>query len=172
MKLHIGGEEAQDGWTVLNVKPGPHVDIVGDFRDLRGFDVESVEEIYASHVLEHLAYSCEVVPALTACHRILKRGGRLLVAVPNMDTICRLMLHSESTLQVKYQLMRILFGGQVDEWDYHKVGFTPDLLASFIGEAGFTDVQQVNDFGLFDDTSNLKVGDISVSLNVIATKAA
>ena len=157
---------------MLNAQPGPNVDIVGDFRDLSRFADASVEDIYASHVLEHLAYSAEVVPALTACHRILLPGGRLLIAVPNMDTVCRLMLHPESTLQVKFHLMRILFGGQRDEWDYHRTGFTPDLLASFLGEAGFEDVRQVDRFGLFDDTSKLKIGDIPVSLNVIAAKAS
>jgi len=171
LKLHIGGQEAKPGWTVLNAQAGPNVDIVGDFRDLSAFADASVAEIYASHVLEHLAYSVEVVPALAACHRILAPEGRLLVAVPNMDTLCRLMLHPESTPQIKFHLMRILFGGQVDEWDYHKAGFTPELLAGFLGEAGFEDVRQVDAFGLFDDTSNLKIGDIPVSLNVIAVKS-
>ena len=34
MQLHIGGEFAFFGWTVLNIVPGPHVDIVDDCTDL------------------------------------------------------------------------------------------------------------------------------------------
>ncbi len=170
MRLHIGGRVPKEGWTVLNAQPGPHVDIVGDFRDLSRFADTSIVEIYASHVLEHLSYSVEVVPALTACHRVLSPGGRLSVAVPNMETICRLMLHPESTPQIKYHLMRILFGGQADDWDYHKSGFTPELLAGFLGEAGFEDVHQVDGFGLFDDTSELRIGGVPISLNVVAVK--
>lgn len=172
MRLHIGGKEAKPGWTLLNVQPGPNVDIVGDFRDLSGFGDDSVAEIYASHVLEHLAYSTEVLPALEACHRILEPGGQLMLAVPDLDRICRLMVHPASTVQVQYQLMRILFGGQTDDWDYHKAGFTPDLLAGFLGNAGFQDVQRVDSFGLFEDTSEIRVGDTRISLNVIARKAA
>lgn len=172
VRLHIGGSEPKEGWTLLNAQPGPHVDIVGDFRDLSGFDDDSVSEIYASHVLEHLAYSNEVLPALRECHRILKPDGRLMLAVPDMERICRLMVHEAATVQVQYQLMRMLFGGQTDDWDYHKAGFTPELLAGFLGNAGFDAVQRVDRFDLFDDTSNLRVGDVSVSLNVLASKSS
>lgn len=171
MKLHIGGKVAKEGWTLLNAQSGPHVDIVGDFKNLDAFDKGSVEEIYASHVLEHLSYSEDVLPTLTACHDILVPGGRLMLAVPNMEVICRLMIHPETDIQMQFHLTRIIFGGQVDSWDYHKAGFTPMLLAGFLGQAGFEDVQQVDTFGLFDDTSELKIGDIPVSLNVIAVKA-
>ena len=171
IRLHIGGKEAKEGWTLLNAQPGPNVDIVGDFRDLSRFTDQSVAEIYASHVLEHLAYSEEVLPALKECHRILVPGGRLMLAVPDMAAICRLMVHDAATVQVQYQLMRMLFGGQTDAWDYHKAGFTPDLLAGFLGNAGFQEVQRVERFDLFDDTSRLTVGEVPVSLNVIASKA-
>jgi len=172
LRLHIGGKEAKHGWTLLNAQPGPDVDIVGDLRDLSRFENESVAEIYASHVLEHLAYSDEVLPALKACHRILVPGGKLMLAVPDLNRICRLMIHDAATVQVQYQLMRMLFGGQTDEWDYHKTGFTAELLAGFLGNAGFDEVRRVDSFGLFDDTSNLTVGDVPVSLNIVAVKAA
>ncbi|WP_425406014.1 class I SAM-dependent methyltransferase [Hwanghaeella sp.] len=172
IRLHIGGREAREGWTLLNAQPGPDVDIVGDFRDLSQFKDGGVVEIYASHVLEHLAYSRETLPALKECHRILMPGGRLMLAVPDMEAICRLMVHEAATVQVQYQLMRILFGGQTDEWDYHKAGFTPDLLAGFLGNAGFQEVHRVESFGLFDDTSEIRVGDQRISLNVVARKTA
>ena len=53
-KLNIGGTAAAAGWTVLNIQPGPQVDVVGDGVDLARFAAGSVEEIYASHVLEGL----------------------------------------------------------------------------------------------------------------------
>ena len=34
LRLHIGGRERREGWTVFNIEPGPHVDHVGDCRDL------------------------------------------------------------------------------------------------------------------------------------------
>jgi predicted SAM-dependent methyltransferase len=42
MKLHIGGRERKQGWTILNTLSSPEVDVVGDIRDLSGFpDVNS-----------------------------------------------------------------------------------------------------------------------------------
>ena len=54
MKLHLGGKQKKDGWTILNAIDAPEVDIVGDLMDLGQFDDESCDEVYASHILEHV----------------------------------------------------------------------------------------------------------------------
>ena len=54
MKLHIGGTEIKEGWKILNKKEGTGVDFVGDISDLSQFKDKSIEEIYASHVFEHV----------------------------------------------------------------------------------------------------------------------
>ncbi len=172
LRLHIGGRTAKPGWTVLNAQDGPDVDIVGDLRDLSGFADASVMEIYASHVLEHLDHRTEAVAALRAFHRILTPGGRAMIAVPDMGMICRIMIDSRVDANLRLHLMRIIYGGQVDAWDYHKSGFTEDVLAGYLSEAGFSDIHRVTSFGLFDDTSELTIGGAPVSLNVVATKTA
>ena len=172
LRLHIGGRVAKAGWTVLNAQAGPDVDIVGDLRDLSGFADASVTEIYASHVLEHLDQATEAIAALRAFHRILTPGGRAMIAVPDMGMICRMMIVSRIDTNLRLHLMRIIYGGQVDAWDYHKSGFTEDLLGGYLSEAGFRDIHRVERFGLFDDTSGLTIGGAPVSLNVVATKTA
>ena len=37
MKLHIGGKQAKEGWTIFNIQKMDYVDIVGDIRDLSQF---------------------------------------------------------------------------------------------------------------------------------------
>ena len=54
MKLHIGGEEAKEGWKILNIQKKDGVDFIGDISDLSQFKDNSIEEIYASHVFEHV----------------------------------------------------------------------------------------------------------------------
>ena len=54
MKLNIGGEIKKEGWTNFNVQKKPDVDIIGNINDLSQFDDESIEAIYASHVVEHV----------------------------------------------------------------------------------------------------------------------
>ena len=59
-RLHIGGQVPHADWKILDVQPGPHVDYVGDCRDLSAFGDNSLLEIYASHVIEHLGYAKEL----------------------------------------------------------------------------------------------------------------
>lgn len=57
LKLHIGGKEAHPDWKILDIEERPEVDFVGDAADLSQFEDNSVEAIYASHVLEHFHHS-------------------------------------------------------------------------------------------------------------------
>ena len=50
MKLHIGGKEKKEGWSILNIQKNKDVDFVGDISDLSQFNDNSINEIYASHV--------------------------------------------------------------------------------------------------------------------------
>src|SRR3546814_11474288 len=71
------------------------VDFVGGCHDLGQFSDGSVETIYASHVLEHLGYQTALPKALQEWYRVLPPGGTLMVSVPDRDTLCRLVLHSQ-----------------------------------------------------------------------------
>ncbi len=110
MHLHIGGQERKDGWSVLNVQPGPHVDFIGDLRDLSQFAAASVDNVYASHVLEHISQN-DVLPALKGVHRILSAGGKFLISVPDMDALCHLFISPWASQEIKWHAMRMIFGG-------------------------------------------------------------
>lgn len=170
LRLHIGGWVARPGWKVLDVNPGPHVDYVGNCRDLSQFGDGSVGEVYASHVYEHLAYQKELPAALAEVHRVLCPGGVFRVSVPDLETLCRLFLDPKRTPQERFHVMRMMFGGQMDGHDFHYVGLTAEFLAHFLAQAGFRQMKRVQQFGLFEDTSNLRVGGVLISLNVEAVK--
>ncbi len=170
MKLHIGGTETKHGWTILNVVPGPHVDVVGSCTDLSAFADGSVEEIYASHVVEHLGHRDELKPALGEFHRVLAPGGRVAISVPDIVTLSRLMGSDDLNVGQRYEIMLMMFGGQLDAFDFHKVGLFDELLALFLLNAGFKNPQRVDGFGLFDDYSSHRFGDTPISLNMIAVK--
>jgi predicted SAM-dependent methyltransferase len=171
LRLHVGGEVRKEGWTNLNVQPGPTVDIVGTCIRMTAIADASVTEIYASHVLEHLSYADELHQALAECHRVLVPGGRLMASVPDFALLCRLFLADGLTTQQRFEIMRLIFGGQMDPYDLHKVGLTHEFLDSYLRHAGFASVERVGDFGLFEDTSRLSVAGRPISLNVVARKA-
>lgn len=80
------------GWEVVGVDPDPKV--VGVARE-RGYEVheggievfdgrsELFDAITLNHVIEHLHDPLEV---LRSCHRLLKPGGQIYIATPNMES--------------------------------------------------------------------------------------
>ena len=171
LRLHIGGKQRKPGWKILNAQPGAEVDFVGDCaNDLGQFEDGSVAEIYASHVLEHLGYNRDLPRTLAECHRILHAGGIARISVPDFEVLCRLFLDPERTKDERFFVMRMVFGGQIDEYDFHHVGLTFELLHDYLKQAGFSRVERVRDFGLFDDASTLRYANVPISLNVIAFK--
>lgn len=77
--LGCGGVKQHSDNVGLDVRPGPAVDIVADLMAGVPFRDESVDQIFAVHVLEHLA---DYLPLLAECHRVLRPGGVLHVLAP------------------------------------------------------------------------------------------
>lgn len=170
LRLHIGGWQIMPGWKILNIQPGPGVDYVGDCTDLRQFDDGSVEEIYASHVLEHLGYVDKLPRALAEFRRVLKDGAVARISVPDFEVLCRMFIDPRYSADQRMHVMRMAFGGQVDADDFHYVGLSFEILSDLLRSAGFSRVERVADFGLFEDTSLLKFAGVPISLNVVAYK--
>lgn len=171
MRLHIGGQQRRPGWTVIDVIERPGVtDIVGNCLDLSRFADNSVTEIYASHVYEHLAHADELLPAIQEAYRVLRPKGLFRVGVPDLEVLCRLMLDPRLSFDERLRVMRIMYGGQIDRTDFHKVGLTFELFKRVLEHAGFTSVRRVGSFGLFDDATNLTFRGVPISLNITALK--
>lgn len=170
LRLHIGGKKQIDGWKILDIEPAPHVDFVGDCADLAQFETASVDEIYLSHVLEHLGHQGEFAKALAGFLRVLKPSGSLSIGVPDMKALCELFVSPEATTSLKFGVVNILFGGQSSPYDFHKSAFDEDLLGHFLQAAGFTDIERVARFGLINDASEYEYAGKVVSLNMRARK--
>lgn len=170
LRLHLGGEQAKSGWKIVNALPGPLVDYVGNVTDLSQFQAGTVDEIYASHVYEHLNYVGEAQAAVAEAFRVLRPGGSLKVSVPDLETLCRMFIAPGAPFADRAFIMRMLMGGQSNPYDYHKVMFDYELLRTLLAQKGFTRIERVKGFGLFKDTSEMIFGGVPISLNVQAFK--
>ena len=169
MKLNIGGKEKKKGWHVLNIQKKDGADFIGDISDLSQFKDDSIEEIYASHVFEHINQK-NINKTLLGINRILKKNGKFYISVPDMDILCKMFIDKTNTPQIKIHALRMIFGGQTDEYDFHYFGYNFDLLNNLLKKNGFKDVKRVQKFSIFNDTSNYAPYGEPISLNLIAIK--
>jgi predicted SAM-dependent methyltransferase len=170
-RLHIGGEVAAPGWEILNVLPAPHVDHLGNANDLSRFPDGSFNDIYASHIVEHFDYKDEMLPALREWNRVMKPFGRLYISVPDLDVLAKLLLTKEQmTINERFHVMRMMFGGHVNTYDYHFAGLNEEFLRGYLEEAGFGAIKKVEEFGIFQDTSSMRFKGELISLNLVAKK--
>ncbi len=81
IKLNLGcGRDVREGWVNVDKHPCEGVDLVLDLdKDPLPFPDGSVDEVYASHVLEHLLKWEELVIEV---HRVLKPRSRFEIIVP------------------------------------------------------------------------------------------
>lgn len=170
LRLHIGGEQVKEGWKILNIQPKPGVDFIGDCTDLSQFPDRSVDEIYASHVYEHLDYASQFPRALGEAHRVLKPGGLFRAGVPDLEALARLVIDPVLPLKDRWDVQRMIFGGQIDAHDYHKIGLTFDFFRGMLEFHGFKNIRRVEEFGLFDDITARRFYGRRISLNVVANK--
>jgi predicted SAM-dependent methyltransferase len=170
-KLHIGGWVKADGWEILDANAAPHVDHVCNANDLSRFADGTFAEIYASHVVEHLDFTGELQSTLKEWRRVLVPGGRVCISVPDLDVLAQLVLDKKKlSTEDRLLVMRMIFGGHVDKYDYHMVGLNEEFLAVYLDRAGYVNMRKVQEFGLFDDTSSMLFKGVLISLNMIAEK--
>jgi predicted SAM-dependent methyltransferase len=170
-RLHIGGTAKCAGWEILNANPAPYVDHVCNANDLSRFGNETFEQLYSSHVVEHLDYKDELFKTLVEWNRVLKPGGTIFISVPDLDILSGLLLQKDRlSIDGRFAVMRMMFGGHVDKYDYHVVGLNQEFLESFLHSSGFANMRRVHYFGIFEDTSSMIFAGVPISLNMIAEK--
>jgi predicted SAM-dependent methyltransferase len=128
MKLNLGGGlQKIPGFTTLDRQTGQEVFPLPAYAD------GSVDEVRASHILEHFGHR-EAVDVLKEWVRVLKPGGRLRIAVPDLQKIVARV--SDPSAPVEGWLM----GGQTDDSDFHKSVYTEAKLRDMLRYVGLTDV--------------------------------
>jgi predicted SAM-dependent methyltransferase len=85
------GPGAAPGWLNCDLRALPGVDLLMDLRRGLPLAAASVDCVAGIHVLQDLAWH-EVAPALRELHRVLKPGGVLRLAVPDLDKALRAYL--------------------------------------------------------------------------------
>lgn len=172
--LHLGcGPINAKGFTNIDTQPLPHVHYVHGAFPLEMVGSESVDLVYASHILEHFSWR-ETESVLREWKRVLKVGGMLRLGVPDFSVLLQIY-HDTGELG---RIFGPLMGGQTDIYNYHYAVFDEESLRNALLSIGFQNVKSWSpdgaDFHEFTDTtSNVwRIGnrDYKISLNIEAVK--
>jgi predicted SAM-dependent methyltransferase len=138
-KLHLGcGKRYIPGFIHIDREHYDHLDYQRDITDLSIFDDNSIDVIYACHVLDHLSRNGEVDKALSEWYRVLKHGGLLRIAVSDFEKIVQ-MYNSGMDLE---NLWGHIVGGHKGPGDAHGCVFDFTVLKRYLEKHGFKNVKR------------------------------
>lgn len=124
MRVNVGcGPYPLAGYVNLDKNPRLHPDMVCDIRKGLPFGDNSVEEVWASHVIEHLDYD-EFMDFLDEAYRVLKAGCACVMTVPlaERETIDHKMTLYMSSLDFLGTDEGRLYHNRNWRWDFHHDG--------------------------------------------------
>jgi hypothetical protein len=124
IRLNIGaGDTNLDGFAPIDRKLGSEAYPLA-------YEDGSIDEIRASHVLEHFPHG-DVAAVLADWTAKLKPGGCLRIAVPDFAAIARAYVAGKP-----FPVQGVVMGGQTDADDYHRAIFDRASLTRLLVDAG------------------------------------
>jgi predicted SAM-dependent methyltransferase len=177
-KLHLGCGWRNFGkdWVHIDAGDYPHLDS-NDITNLP-FEDNSVDIIYASHVLEYFDRE-EVSSLLKEWNRVLKQNGLLRIAVPDFESICNLYTKHQLKLET---FLGPLYGKMPmgSNTIYHKTCYDFESLKRLLENYNYHNVKKYDwrntEHHMFDDHSQAylphmdKENGTLISLNVETNK--
>lgn len=140
MKLILCANDRQlAGYKHHDIQPLKGIDYVCDLYDIEKCVEGKFEEVQLTHALEHFPTS-ETQKVLGILRNLLEDGGKLYLEVPNFAWHAKILLEEGRERDAVYYA----FGGQLNEWDFHKTGFTENILREELELAGFRDIRIQN----------------------------
>lgn len=163
--LHLGcGPQIIPGWVNID-KYYEHPKVTQcDIYSLP-YPEGTVSAIYSSHSLEHLPIR-HARKALMNWYKVLKPGGKLFLAVPDLEITIQALLDKNVPWLSRYTwFMHVLFGYQtdssltnptldapIDYGQFHTCGFTKELLVSYLDADGYK-IKEIYNYDGWDTPS-------------------
>lgn len=137
------------GYKNVDIRQFPHVDYVCDVSKRLPWKTDSVHEILAESILEHIPHGLmngqhtdishlNTIAVLREWRRVLKPGCVCIVKVPNIHGVIQEFYKKKMPSSGFWML---LYGGQDYKENMHCSGFFPDTLKEVMELAGFRNVR-------------------------------
>lgn len=177
INLHLGaGKRNIPNFVNVDLSNHKHIHYKRNVSDLKIFSNNSVDYIYASHVLEYFDFD-EGLKTLKEWRRVLKPKAILRISIPNFDSLIKVYKKTKNIDKVigplfgKMKVNKKIF--------YHKSTYNFDKIKNLLKKSGFKDIKKYN----WKDTWHREYDDhskayyphknqrgILISLNIYAKK--
>jgi predicted SAM-dependent methyltransferase len=137
------GEEPEPGWINSDIKDMPGIDIVADIRDGLPLQTSSIDYVVSIHALPEIPYDT-LETALRELWRVLKPGGVLRLALPDLDKAIQAYLAGDSGYFLVPDEDARTIGGklivQMTWYGWSRSLFTHEFIEELCIRAGFSRV--------------------------------
>jgi glycosyltransferase involved in cell wall biosynthesis len=146
IKLNLGSGGVEVPGYISVDKYDERANLIMDVLDIDKYFAEnSVEEILASHLFEHIN-PYDSVETLVKWRKILKQGGKLIMEVPNIEELCKDFVVAGK--EERYGILNCIYGsvntkagGDKSEiTSPHLWGWFPEMLCDHLVWAGYTNI--------------------------------
>ncbi|MFC4765814.1 glycosyltransferase [Effusibacillus consociatus] len=124
------------GFEHLDIRPLPHVNIVGDIRNIPVEDNTYDQVIVPGYLMEHLPYH-DIVKALGECCRVAKAGGYVMVRVYDGRQIATAYAKGEISNE---NFNKLIFGDDRQGWERHRCILDNATIREMMAKAGFENI--------------------------------
>jgi predicted SAM-dependent methyltransferase len=137
------GSWPEPGWINSDIKDGPGIDISCDIRKGLPLEEDSLDYAVSIHALPEIQYG-DLVSVLTELRRVLKPGGVLRLALPDLDKGIQAYLEKDRDYFLVPDEHAKSIGGklvtQLLWYGWSKTLFTYDFVEELLGSAGFAEI--------------------------------
>jgi predicted SAM-dependent methyltransferase len=161
MKLHLGCYQKKiHGFINVDIRDDVNPDLVDDVFKLNKIENDSVDLIYACHVLEHATFE-ESITGLKRWYRVLKKNGTLRISVPDLEAVFEhYIFHKDLPV-----LKTFLYGSQNHPYDFHRCGWDEKTMNKTLSDIGFSEIKKYDwretEHFFIDDYSQTYLPEIS-----------
>lgn len=163
IKVNLGcGEFPLDGFINVDILPLKEVDLISDFNYPLPFKTNSIDLIYAGHVIEHLQID-KALEFLKEIYRVLKPGGKVFIVVPDFEKVYKSVNFIEAN-----KLLFVAEGTKVYmDKGRHNSFWTERDLHRVVAEIGFREVKPLR---ISRDECPFLISEIQWQSGVVALK--
>jgi len=141
-----------DSWDEIryDIDASVNPTIIGSLTNLEMIESGSIDAIYSAHNIEHL-FEFEVEAAMSEFYRVLKSDGFLVLACPDMESVCKIVIEKglygrayDTADGISISPHDMIFGwGRVirsgNPFFAHKCGFDAKTMHQKLSNANFMD---------------------------------